>query len=172
MVVRCWSPSADKEMTVQEVGGQQGPERDLATWRWNEQQRFCDDAVAPKPVTLTMTTDNHYKSYRDSMILTFTIGNYPINNGSITVNFVNVNNGSDIKVKTILYSDLTTSDNITYTYTWSDISNLLSTNSYTMTATLHNQNFSGSYTDTSSALIINKNKLSDITIHIVNNLFL
>ena len=113
--------------------------------------------VSKKPVILTMTTDNHYKIYRDSMILTFNIENYPINNGSITVNFVNVNNASDVNVKTILYSELTTADNITYTYTWTDISNLLSTNSYNMSATLNNQNFSGSYTDTSSALIINKN---------------
>ena len=63
MVVRYRTPSADKEMNVREVGGQERPEQDLAAWQWRgtEQPMFSDDAVAAGSATGSAAAgDDHF----------------------------------------------------------------------------------------------------------------
>jgi hypothetical protein len=128
--------------------------------------------VNKTPVTLTGLINNYYIYYKNSLSFNISIGNYPIDNGEITIKFTNSKISSSVISYTVNHNSLTTTTtpNV-YLYSLLDTS-LLTNGIYSISYDINNQNYtSDTYKDTSNNLFVNSYNNSRIVLDKVSPAF-
>lgn len=125
--------------------------------------------ITKKSVTLSLTFDKYNLSYRSNLKFLLNIGNFPIEVGNIDITFTNVETNKTI-VTNIYSNVLISSQEFLYSYTNNNISSLLSSGLYTVSANLENIYYSGSQPDNINGRLL-VNPETNVAIHLDNSFY-